>query len=124
MTMSAADQTELVKRYWDALWLGRNLDALDDILADPMIRHTEAGTSTIALADFKKRLGSALSAVRACDLEFGSLRSDGEHVWARIRLDSINLTTELSVSSNYLCEYRIENDRIAEVWQTRNASSW
>ena len=43
----------VVREYWERVWLGRDLDALEDLVADQVVRHTAEGTETLT------RLGCA-----------------------------------------------------------------
>ena len=46
----------VVRAYWERVWLGRDLDALNEIVADPIVRHTAEGTQVMARSDLRRRL--------------------------------------------------------------------
>ena len=43
-------------RWWDEIWRDGNIDAADEILADPFVRHSSLGTSVSSRHEYKKML--------------------------------------------------------------------
>ena len=59
--MSTTEPTpaEIVDRYTDELYHRRNLDALDDLIADPFVRHEPDGSRvTLTLQEAKLRIAA------------------------------------------------------------------
>ena len=75
-----------VRGYWERVWLERDLDALEDLVADPIVRHTAEGTETLTRLELRRRLAAAFEAVRASEVSMDALVADGDAVWVRLTL--------------------------------------
>ena len=106
----------VVRAYWERVWLGRDLDALDEIVADPIVRHTAEGTQVMARSDLRRRLVGAFEAVCASEVSFDALAVEGDSVWVRLTLRGVSLATAAPMSLAWLAQYRIDGGRIAELW--------
>ena len=105
-----------VRGYWERVWLERDLDALEDLVADPIVRHTAEGTETLTRLELRRRLAGAFEAVRASEVSIDALVADGDAVWVRLTLRGVSLATAAPMSLAWLAQYRIEGGRIAELW--------
>ena len=105
-----------VRGYWERVWLERDLDALEDLVADPIVRHTAEGTETLTRLELRRRLAAAFEAVRASEVSMDALVADGDAVWVRLTLRGVSLATAAPMSLAWLAQYRIEGGRIAELW--------
>ena len=106
----------VVRAYWERVWLGRDLDALDEVVADPLVRHTAEGTQVMARSDLRRRLSGAFEAVCASEVDFDALAVEGDSVWVRLTLRGVSLATAGPLSVAWLAQYRIDGGRIAELW--------
>ena len=114
--MGDDDAQELVRRWWREIWGEGNLDAVDELCADPYIRHTSLGTERISLKDYKKRLAQTMHVLRGATTTIDDEVVDGDKVWTRATSRGVNLTTEDRQSLTWMVVHRIENGRIAETW--------
>ena len=105
-----------VRGYWERVWLERDLDALEDLVTDPIVRHTAEGTETLTRLELRRRLAAAFEAVRASEVSMDALVADGDAVWVRLTLRGVSLATAAPMSLAWLAQYRIEGGRIAELW--------
>ena len=105
-----------VRGYWERVWLERDLDALEDLVTDPIVRHTAEGTETLTRLELRRRLTAAFEAVRASEVSMDALVADGDAVWVRLTLRGVSLATAAPMSLAWLAQYRIEGGRIAELW--------
>ena len=105
-----------VRGYWERVWLERDLDALEDLVTDPIVRHTAEGTETLTRLELRRRLAGAFEAVRASEVSIDALVADGDAVWVRLTLRGVSLATAAPMSLAWLAQYRIEGGRIAELW--------
>ncbi len=110
------DPESVVRAYWERVWLERDLDALDDVVADRIVRHTAEGTETLTRRELRNRLAGAFDAVRATEVSFDAMTTAGSTVWARITLRGVSLATAAPMSLAWLAQYRVDGDRIAELW--------
>ena len=113
-TPTAAESA--VRGYWERVWLERDLDALEDLVADPIVRHTAEGTETLTRRELRHRLAGAFEAVRASEVSFDAVAAEGNTVWVRLTLRGVSLATAAPMSLAWLAQYRVENGRIAELW--------
>ena len=110
------DPAAVVRSYWDRVWIDRDLDALDDLVTDPSIRHTADGTATFTTSELKAHLRDALAAIRTERLTIEALTVDGPDVWFRATVHAVSLATMAPVSLAWLAQYRVQDGRIAEAW--------
>ena len=115
------DPEQVIRTYWNRIWLERDLGAIDDLVVDPLSRHTIDGSVQLSATAFKAHLADALGAVRSCEMSVDALSVDGPTVWVRLTLQSISLATMTPMALTYMSQYRVEHGRIAEVWQLHSS---
>lgn len=111
-----ASAESVVRAYWDRVWLERDLEALEDLVADPIVRHTAEGTESLSREEFRRRLAGAFEAVRASEVSIDAITADGPIAWVRLTLRGVSLATAAPMSLAWLAQYRTEGGRIAELW--------
>jgi len=112
----AASAESVVRAYWERVWLEQDLDALEDLVTDPVVRHTAEGAQSLTRREYRRRLADAFEAVRATEVSIDSVTADGLTVWIRLTLRGVSLATAAPMSLAWLGQYRIEGGRIAELW--------
>lgn len=112
----AASAESVVRAYWERVWLERDLDALEDLVTDPVVRHTAEGTQSLTRGEYRRRIADAFEAVRATEVSFDSITADGPLAWVRLTLRGVSLATAAPMSLAWLGQYRVEDGRIAELW--------
>ncbi len=118
---SGGNAESVVRAYWDRVWLQRDLDALEDLVADPLVRHTNEGTQSLTRQELRRRLAGAFEAVRACEVSLDAITADGAMVWLRLTLRGVSLASAAPMSLAWLAQYRVEHGRIAELWALHQA---
>ena len=113
---SETSAESVVRAYWERVWLERDLDALEDLVTDPVVRHTAEGTQSLTRREYRRRLADAFEMVRATEVSIDSIIADGPTVWIRLTLRGVSLATAAPMSLAWLGQYRIESGRIAELW--------
>ena len=111
-----ASAETVVRAYWERVWLERDLDALEDLVADPVVRHTAEGTESLTRRELRRRVAGAFEAVRASEVSIDAITADGPVAWVRLTLRGVSLATAAPMSLAWLAQYRIEGGRIAELW--------
>ena len=106
----------VVRAYWERVWLERDLDSLEHLVADPLVRHTAEGTRSLTRREFRLLLADAFEMVRATDVSIHASAASGSSVWLRLTLRGVSLATAAPMSLAWLAQYRIEDGRIAELW--------
>lgn len=104
------------QRWWDEIWRDGRLDAIDELFADPLLRHTGAGTHRDSRAAFKARVGEFQRVLSRAETVIDDRVVDGDKVWTRATSKGINRETGERSIVTWLVIQRIENDRIAEHW--------
>ncbi len=106
----------VVRAYWQQVWLERDLDALEHVVTDPMVRHTAEGTLSLTRRELRRRLAIAFKTLRVAEVNIHGMSADGDAVWIRLTLKGVSLATGAPISLAWIAQYRIEGDRIAELW--------
>lgn len=112
----AVDAEQLIRDYWQKVWVEADLDALSDVVSEPTIRHTADGTHQLSVTALRARIGDALATICGSSVKIDSLAVVDDMVWARITLHGTTLTTMNPLTITWLAQYRIEGDKIAEMW--------
>ncbi len=110
----SADQ--VVRRYWDHVWIKRDLSVLGELYTDPTIRHTESGSRTVTIAQLKDNLGESLRAHRGESFSIENLDLVGDRAWLRLTLHGVSLASMTPMTIEWIGQYRLENGKIAETW--------
>ncbi len=112
----SSDPAAVVRSYWDRVWIDRDVDALDDLATEPSIRHTAHGTNRFTIEELKAHLCDALNAIRTERVSIEAMSVDGPYVWLRATVHAVSLATMTPLDLAWMAQYRVEGDRIAEVW--------
>lgn len=113
----AAEPEQVVRDYWQKVWVERDLDALTDLVTDPCLRHTVEGTEALSVAALQARLQDGLAALRCQDMTIDDLIARDDMVWVRLTLRSISMATMAPMPLTFMAQYRVREGRITELWQ-------
>ncbi len=120
-----ADAERVVRDYWQKVWVDADLDSLADVVAEPTIRHTIDGTHELTLAALRQRISDALRTICGSEVSIDSITVDGDMVWARVTLKGTTLATMAPLTLTWMAQYRLEGDKIAEMWALhRSGLDW
>lgn len=124
-TDATAAALALSDRWWREVWRNGDLDALDDLLADPFTRHAGTGSETISLAAYASRLAEFQRVLSRVDTTIDDRVVDGDRVWTRATSRGINRETGERAIVTWLLVQRIAHGRIAEHWTaTMSGVDW
>ncbi len=118
-----SDPESVVRRYWERIWLERDLDALESLVSEPIVRHGPDGTETLTRRQLRQRLAGAFDAVRASEVSFDAITTEGATVWVRLTVRGVSLATAAPMSLAWLAQYRVEGGRIVELWGLHQAGA-
>jgi predicted SnoaL-like aldol condensation-catalyzing enzyme len=107
---------DLVRRLWHTIWITGEVETLDQLVADPYVRHTRDGTVATSPVAYAKHLAGVVRTVRGTDVTIAHIGSVDDMVYARVHLDGVNLDTGNRLNLTWLTQYRIADGRIAEAW--------
>ncbi len=110
------EPTEIVEALWHRIWIESDLSALDDLVADPYIRHTRDGTLRQTPAEYAEVISSAVDVIRGTRVQIDALEAVGDTVWARMTLHAVNIGVGDEVRITWLGQFRIADERLAESW--------
>jgi hypothetical protein len=106
----------VVGRYWAGLWGRRDLSTVDELIGEPYVRHSSAGTRTLTRAEFKRELEQAWQLLHEPATTIEDQVSDGDKVWSRATTQGINLETGQSSVVTWLVVHRVAGGRVVEAW--------
>ena len=114
--MEAEDGRTIVGRYWDALWQRRDLSVVDELIGEPYVRHSSAGTRSLTRAEFRRELKQASQLLHDPATTIDDQVSDGDKVWTRATTQGVNLDTGETAVVSWLVVHRLSGGRIVEAW--------
>lgn len=106
----------LSKRWWDEVWRDANLDVVDEIFADPFVRHAGTGSFVTARREYKALLKEFQRTICRPQTTIDDRVVAGDKVWTRATSRGINRETGETALLTWLLVQRIADGRIAEHW--------
>ena len=110
------DPLAVSQRWWDEIWRDGALDAVDQLFAEPFVRHTGSGTETTTRAAYKGLLAEAQRVISRVQTSIDDRVLDDDTVWTRATSFGINRETGERAVVTWLLVQRIADGRIAEQW--------
>jgi hypothetical protein len=110
------DALALVHRWWDEMWGTGNFDLLDELVTDPVVRHTGAGTEVTTRAAYRARLIELQRTLHRPRTTIDDVAVAADRIWARLTSRGLNLETGERSVLTWMMEFRVVGDRIAELW--------
>ena len=110
------ENEELAETLWKHIWLDRSLARLGEVLADPFVRHTRDGTERTTPERYARHVSSSVATIRPTKLHFDHVASVDDCVFARLRLEGVNVAVGAPVKITWIAQYRIAEGLIAESW--------
>jgi ketosteroid isomerase-like protein len=117
--LSAVDDQDaraVVGLYWDGLWRRRDLTVVDELIGEPYVRHSSAGTRSLTRAQFKRELQQAWQLLHDPATTVEDQVSDGDKVWTRATTQGVNLDTGETSVVTWLVVHRLAGGRVVEAW--------
>jgi hypothetical protein len=106
----------LLKSWWDRVWREGDLRAVDELLTDPYIRHTSAGTEVVSPAQYKQKLVNHQRTLHKAVTTVDDEVVVGDKIWTRATSRGLDLETGEMRVITWMTVHRIEGDRLAEAW--------
>ena len=110
-----ADPRTLARLWWD-VWRDGNLELLDEIVADPFVRHTTRETVIRDRAEIRQDMARYRDAHQLSTIRFDSQVAVDDRVWSRVTTTGVNVQAEEPQTMSWLQEFRVADGRLAEMW--------
>lgn len=107
---------EVVEEWQARAWGECDPSAVDDLIAEPFIRHGVTGSAKRSHADLKDDLRQYQRALGKPVIIVRDRVVDGDKVWSRVTMRGANLTTGEPRTMDWIQIHRVAEGRIAEVW--------
>src|SRR5215213_8976890 len=108
------DPAGVVRAYWERVWNQGDLDALDDLLADPYTRHSANGNIVRERKDLRKDMARYMRPLYKAHATIEDQAVSGSTVWTRVTLRGVNVDTEEALVYSWLHVARVVDGRISE----------
>jgi mannose-6-phosphate isomerase class I len=113
---SARSPVEIVDEWQRRAWGDCDLSAVDDLIAEPFVRHGVTGSAKRTHAELKHDLGQYQKALGKPVIIVHDRMADGDKVWSRTTMRGANLQTGEPRTIDFLQIHRLVDGRIVEVW--------
>mgnify|MGYP001821327087 CR=1 FL=1 len=107
---------EIVDEWQRRAWGDCDLSVVDELTAEPFVRHGINGTTTRTRAELKSDLRQYQKALGKPVIEVHDRVAEGDKVWSRTTIRGANLQTGDTRTIERLQIHRVEGGRVAEVW--------
>ncbi len=111
-----ADPISVVEQWQARAWGECDLNAVDELVADPVLRHGPSGTQHRSHDELKRDLMSYQRALGKPEIIVHDRIADGDRVWSRVTMRGANMDTGEPRTVHWLQIHRIVDGRIAELW--------
>ena len=106
----------LSDRWWDEIWRDGDIDAVDELLTDPFVRHTSLGSMVSPRHEYKAMLAEIQRTLCRPETTIDDRVVAGDRVWTRATSHGLNLETSETTVVTWMLVQRIAEGRIAEHW--------
>jgi len=114
--MDEAEVIALSTRWWDEIWRDGRVDVVDEIFADPFVRHVGHGTIGTRRAEYKSMLAEFQRTLFRPTTTIDDRVVDGDKVWTRATSKGTNRATGEPTTLTWMLIQRIADGRIVEHW--------
>jgi hypothetical protein len=115
----------VVGLFWDGLWRRHDLAVVDEVIGEPYVRHSAAGTRSVTRAEFKRELKEAWRFLHDATTTIEDQIADSDKVWTRATTLGINLDTGETSVMSWLAIHRVQGGRVVESWSaTLPGTDW
>lgn len=110
------DPVAVVEQWQARAWGDCDLGVVDELIAEPFVRHGPTGTSERTRAELKHDLRQYQRALGRPVITVRDRVVDGDKVWSRTTMTGANLETGEPRVMEWLQIHRVVGGRIVEVW--------
>ena len=110
------DPIGVVEQWHARAWGECDLSAVDDLAADPVVRHGPSGTRRRSHDELKDDLCNYQRALGRPEIEVHDRVVDGDRVWSRVTMRGVSVDAGQPRTLQWLQIHRVVDGRIAEIW--------
>lgn len=110
------DPIRVVQQWQARAWGECDLSAVDELAADPVVRHGPSGTQERSHDELKRDLRNYQRALGSPEIDVHDRVLDGDRVWSRVTMRGVSLETGQPRTVQWLQIHRVADGRIAEIW--------
>ena len=107
---------DVVDEWQQRAWGDGDLSAVDELIAEPFVRHGVAGSSKRTHAELKQDMIQYQKALGKPVIIVQDRVVDGDKVWTRTTMRGANLQSGEPRTIDWLQIHRVVDGRIVEVW--------
>ncbi len=107
---------EVVEQWETRAWTNADLSAVDELIAEPIVRHGPTGTTTRTRNQIKDDLRQYQRALHKPEVIAQDRVVDGDKVWSRLSMRGVNLDTGEKRTVQWLQIQRVVDGVIVESW--------
>jgi hypothetical protein len=99
------------------VWRDGDLDTIDEIVAEPFVRHSSRGTVVRQhRAQVRDDMVQFRETLELAEVRIDAMSEAGDQVWCRVTTTGVNLATEEPSTMSWLQQCRVVDGRIEEMW--------
>jgi hypothetical protein len=110
------DPVAVIRRWWDEVWGEERLDLIPELVGEPYVRHSAAGTVTRDHEGLAKDLCQYWRVLNRPTVSFDDMAVADDKVWSRVTMEGVNLETGELRKVSWLQVHRFADGRIVESW--------
>lgn len=107
---------DVVEQWQQRAWGDCDLTAVDELIAEPFVRHGVTGSAKRTHAELKHDLCQYQKVLGKPIITVHDRVVDGDKVWSRVTMRGANLQTGESRTIDWLQIHRVVDGKIVEVW--------
>ena len=113
---AGTDPVAVVERWQERAFGECDLAAVDELVAEPFVRHGPGGTATRTHAELKHDLRQYERALGKPTITVHGRVADGDRVWSHVTLRGVSIDTGDLRTVERLQIHRVIDGKIVEVW--------
>lgn len=116
MPDEALSPIEVVEQWHDRAWGDCDLDVVDQLVDEQLVRHGLNGTAVRTRAELKRDLRQYQRALGRPTITIHARAVEGDLVWTRMTMTGVSMETGDQRVVQRLSIHRVVDGRITEVW--------
>lgn len=116
MAVVPTDPIGVVEQWQARAWGECDLSAVDELAADPVVRHGPSGTQLRSHDELKRDVCNYQRALGRPDIDVCDRVLDGDRVWSRVTIRGVSVDAGEARTLHGLQIHRVVDGRIAEIW--------